>query len=132
MAFKSIGKTMAELGDDYWTDWIASNRYGVADRGPAEKTLCDNRDEVFVCGMVDDDDASYSYDDWALVRLGSDYYMLSTQGCSCPSPAETWIVEIGPATIPQIKEFIKSGEYSTYSLPADQHDQFMQMLGEYE
>lgn len=107
--------------------WIASNEYGVGNEG-IEKVLCDNRDEIFVLGTINDDEASYSFDDWALIMLKKKYYLLATSGCSCPSPAETWRVEIGPVTKAEVKEHILNGNYDGYTMPKRQLDQFLELF----
>jgi hypothetical protein len=45
----------------------------------------------FISG-ASDPEASYSYDEYSLVKHGDIYYLLATSGCSCPSPSETWYV----------------------------------------
>lgn len=41
---------------------------------------------------INDAEADYSFDDWALLRLAStgQWAVLHTSGCSCPSPTEEW------------------------------------------
>lgn len=113
--------------DEYSYNWIASNQYGVGNDGE-EKILCDNRDKILLIGTIDDDEASYSYDDWALIKLKNKYYLLATSGCSCPSPSETWRIEIGPTTKAKVKEHILSGNYEGYTMPKRQLDQFLELF----
>ena len=93
-----------------------------------EKFLVENRYKLNILGGVEDEEASYSYDDWALCELEGKYYLLSTSGCSCPSPTETWRVEIGPATIPEIRAYVTSGAYDGYTLPKKQECDFIALL----
>ena len=95
---------------------------------PVEKLIIDNRDRVELLGTIEDAEASYSYDDFALIRLDADYYLLNTSGCSCPSPSETWNVEIGPATLDEIEVFIRGGNYQGYTVPKKQMDEFLAAL----
>ena len=41
---------------------------------------------------INDAEADYSFDDWALMRIASpgQWGVLNTSGCSCPSPTEEW------------------------------------------
>lgn len=107
----------------YDADWIANPR--CEDASDAEKKLIDNRADILVYAEISDDEADYSYDDFALVRLGDDWYLLQTSGCSCPSPSETWGVDIGPATLEEVKKFVMEGEYAGYSVPQRQMDEFL-------
>lgn len=113
-----------KLGSESYTGW---NWVAHPDGGAFE-----GRDKLEVLGGIVDAEASYSYDDWALCRLGDDYYLFSTSGCSCPSPAETWRIEAGPATLAAIRTKIQSGEYEGYTVPKRQMDEFMALLDEAE
>jgi hypothetical protein len=132
MSFQKVGKTIAEIEKDCkphetWNrSWIADPEGG--DRGPMCQDLIKNRDKIFVIGEISDDEASYSYDDWALIKYKGKFYLLATSGCSCPSPRETWDIEKGPATLKQIRKHITDGAYSGYSMPKRQLDQFIEML----
>jgi hypothetical protein len=107
-------------------EWIANPR--CEDKGELEQKLIDRRDDIEVIGMVTDDEADYSYDEWALIKLDSDYYLLSTSGCSCPSPSETWYVNLGPATLAEIKNDIVNGDYDGYTLPKKQAGDFLALF----
>ena len=118
-----------DLEVDY-REWIAHpdiNR-------PAEKeqTLIDRRDEIEVFGEISDDEASYSYDNWALIRLDGKFYLLQTSGCSCPSPSETWGIAIGPVTLAEARAHIEEGNYSGYSLPKRQESDFKKIFDDTE
>ena len=95
---------------------------------PLEELLIARRADIELLGTIEDKDASYSYDDFALVRLDADYYLLNTTGCSCPSPSETWHVEIGPATLDEIEAFLLGGHYQGYTVPKRQMDEFLAAL----
>ena len=108
--------------DDYHNtfNWVAH---------PASNLdLEDRRKDMIVLGGITDDDASYSYDYWALVLLDGRYYSFSTSGCSCPSPSETCRIEIGRSTLDGIQKHIESGDYSGYTLPKKQYSQFMEVI----
>lgn len=109
--------------------WVAhpDGAYGCRIDG-LDKQLVDHRYELDILGGVTDDEASYSYDNWALVRWKGDLYLFRTSGCSCPSPTETWVVEIGPATKEEIKAKLQSGDYAGYTMPNRQMKDFMELL----
>lgn len=94
----------------------------------ASLDLIGHRGDIEIFGGIVDPDASYSYDDWALVRLRDQFYMLSTSGCSCPSPSETWHVEIGPATLDEIRKHVTSGKYDGYTMPKTHEDKFLDLI----
>lgn len=130
MSVQIHNKSLKELcpTDNYTCyDWIANNEYGIGNEGE-EKVLCDNRDEIFVIGTIDDDHATYDYNDWALITLNGQFYLLSTSGCSCPSPKETWHIQIGPTTKEEVKKFIEEGEYGGYTMPKRQLNQFLELF----
>lgn len=108
---------------EFW--WVAHPDGASTD---AQFDLVKRRYELEIIGGVQDKDASYSYDDWALCRLGNKYYLLSTSGCSCPSPAETWRIEIGPTSLKKIKTHVESGEYEGYTVPKKQLDEFLALI----
>jgi len=88
------------------TAWIASPL--CQNPTELENLLIQRRDELDLIATVDDDTLSYEYSTVAVVKLENDYYLLHTSGCSCPSPNETWSVEIGPSTIKEIKNYVKN------------------------
>lgn len=90
--------------------------------------LIEHRYELDIIGGIVDDEASYDYDEFALVKWQDKFYLLSTSGCSCPSPTETWMIEIGPATIEEIRAKILSGDYAGYTLPKKKSDEFLLLL----
>lgn len=79
-------------------------------------------------GMIEDDNASWSYDDFALVRVEESYYLLNSSGCSCPSPSETWNVEIGPAALADIRKHLVDGKYEGYTVPGRQMAEFLELI----
>lgn len=97
-------------------------------QGEQERKIIARRDDVLFHGGVQDNEASYSYDDWALIELDGDFYLLGTSGCSCPSPSETWHVQKGPATIDQIREDLLSDKYEGYSVPKRQMAEFIAII----
>lgn len=94
--------------------------------------LIKNRYDIEILGGIEDKDASYSYDEWALCKLDGAFYLLSTSGCSCPSPSETWRVEIGPSTLSEIRAHVQGGHYEGYTVPKKQMNEFMELLDEAE
>lgn len=87
------------------------------------------RKDMIIIGGITDDEASYSYYDWALVKLYGRYLLFATSGCSCPSPSETWRVELGPRdTIQEIRDHINTGDYAGYTVPKRQLQEFMEVL----
>ncbi len=87
--------------------WVASSR-GTSSQEDCE--LVSNRDKIKVIGGYDDDDGfDYGYSYGALIRLKDKYYFLTTAGCSCPSPSETWIIDFGPSTKKEMKEWLSKG-----------------------
>lgn len=57
--------------------------------GPAEQYIIENRDHIVILGDWVENEP-YSYDEWLLVSVRGLFYVLTTSGCSCPSPSETW------------------------------------------
>lgn len=102
--------------------------YWVGDPLSGDYTFSEKRKDMIIIGGITDDEASYSYDDWAIVYLDGAFYLFSTSGCSCPSPSETWRVECGPSTIREIREKISRGDYDGYTVPGKQMQEFMEVL----
>lgn len=129
---KELGPWKIDLDAEYgYSDknpfnWVAhpDNETG----GDYVDYLSSKREDMLVIGGITDDEADYSYDDWALVLLEGSYYLFATTGCSCPSPKETWRVEIGPATLEEVRKHINTGEYSGYTLPKKQYQDFRDVL----
>lgn len=116
-----------EYEDNYQElGWIAHQEGGNGDE--ASKELIANRYELNIIGSIEDKEASYSYDDWALIELKGKFYMLATSGCSCPSPSETWRIEKGPATLAEIKKHILHGDYDGYTMPVKQEQDFIDLI----
>lgn len=112
--------------DQEWS-WVAHRDADPAE-GSVAAALVKRRYDIEILGGITDDEASYSYDDWALCRLDGAYYLLSTSGCSCPSPSETWRVEIGPATLAEVRKHVLDGDYTGYTLPKRQMSDFIALL----
>lgn len=106
--------------DEY--DWIANARGNEYEEN---RVLINRRNELVIFGEVNDAEANYSYDDYALVRLDADYYLLSTSGCSCPDPSETWGIACGPSTLAQIREHLNA---ATYGPTLRQREEFDAMI----
>ncbi len=88
--------------------WVGHESCGGG--GEREELLIRRRDDIYLVAYVEDPEADYSYDDRAVVKLDKDYYIVSTSGCSCPSPSETWGVDFGPATKKEVIAFLESDD----------------------
>lgn len=127
-----MSKLIEDKPYDHEFYWVGAPEALAYNPSPVMELLIENRYKLDILGGVHDKNADYSYDDWALVKLKDKYYLLSTSGCSCPSPNETWTVQIGPATLKQIRKFVSKGNYTGYSLPRDQEEDFMALLDKAE
>jgi hypothetical protein len=116
--------TLTDARDAWDWEWIGHPRSFAADH-----PLSIGRRELVVVARIDDDTACYSFDDWALVKLGADYYLLQTSGCSCPSPTENAGVVEGPCTLDQIAERIESSiKNDQWGIVFRQAEQFRGMI----
>lgn len=108
-------------------DWVCHKDGGSSD--PWSDVLIAARAEVEVVGVVTDADANYSFDDYALVVLDGMYFLLRTEGCSCPRPEEEWTIVIGPATLSEIRaHLVDAAGESGYSVTKKQHEEFMALV----
>jgi len=97
------------------SDWVGAPE--CESRGTDEDLLIRRRDEIEVLAEISDPDACYSYDELAVVRLpGEGYFLCQTSGCSCPSPSETWGVTGRFASVEEVVNAIKAGDYSGFTL----------------
>ncbi len=112
-------------GYDYG-DWIASPAAHPKDE--VGQMLVKNRKDIWVLGEVSDAEANYSFEDYALIRLDGEHYLLVTSGCSCPSPSEEWSVVMGPSTVLEIRQYLtKDYDKAGYGMTNRQYDEFMAM-----
>lgn len=109
--------------DVYWVGHPDCDSPGVE-----EQLLIDRRADIRIIGSIVDDTLSYEYDEFALVELDGLFYLLQTSGCSCPSPSETWGVDIGPTTLQEIRNFITGGHYEGYTLPKKREADFIALI----
>lgn len=93
-----------------------------------ERFLIANRDKFQIYGEIEDKEMSYEYDEYAVIGDGSQFWLLQTSGCSCPSPTETWKIDCGPCSLPEIEAFIRGGYYSGYTLPKRIEEEFIQAV----
>lgn len=108
-------------------DWMASPDCEAP--GADEALLISRRDDIDVIGTVEDAEADYSYDDWALIRLDGAYWVLSTSGCSCPSPRETWRAEVGPLSLDEVRTyFLDAAGEKGFGVTKHQHAEFMALV----
>lgn len=118
---------MRKLNPEDWNyEWVGNDR--CEDAGDLEKLIISRRADLVIWAEISDDQADYSYDDWALVQLDNDFYLLSTAGCSCPSPSETWGVNVGPSTLDDILNAIERGDYDGYTVPGRQKQEFLDAI----
>jgi hypothetical protein len=107
--------------------WIAHPR--CEHPGEVEKFLIEHREDVEIIAQISDDDASYSYDDYAVIRVlitgrsaRESFYLLNTSGCSCPDSRETWSVLRGPTNLGVIEAVALD---DTYRVPFNQREAFL-------
>ena len=119
----------ARVDDGDWSiNWIG-HPDAIGSASPAnEKYLSAHRSECIVWGMVSDDDAYYSYDDWALVELEDKFFLINTAGCSCPSPTETWHVACEPGSLQSQWNHLITGSYEGWTVPGRQMEDFRKMF----
>jgi hypothetical protein len=120
-----------EYGEFYWVahpDGIGGGYNGNTKEIDTESMLVSRRYDLEIIGGIHDEEANYSYDDWVLCELDGRYYLLATSGCSCPSPSETWRLEIGPATLADIRAHVTSGQYEGYTVPGRQMAEFLALI----
>lgn len=87
--------------------WAGDHRHN-GERSEDVDRLIAGRDRIEVLGgWASDDDCGY--DAAALVRLDGDYFALTTSGCSCPDPSETWQIDFGPATLAELQAWVEKG-----------------------
>jgi hypothetical protein len=112
------GKSFEDCADCQRLGWIGHPR--CESQREVEKFLIEHREDIEVIAQIADQNADYSYDDWALICVPlkgrnrrDSFYLLNTSGCSCPSPSETWGVHTGPTNLGVIQaEVAKSVDYS--------------------
>jgi hypothetical protein len=113
--------------------WIAHPR--CLNQSDETRKLIARRSEIEVIGEVSDAEADYSFDDYALIRLDSDYYLLNTSGWLCPSPDEEWGIAFGPCSLSDMRTHITSfnnvGVYR-YGVTKRQFAEFIAMVDEAE
>lgn len=90
---------MRKLNLDDYGEWIASPDASV--QTEAEGELIKRRAEIEVI-TEGGKDLSYEYDEFAVIKLDDRFYLLNTCGCSCPSPRETWTIQLGPTDLTSI------------------------------
>lgn len=112
--------------DSYDFRWVGHPDGGD---GARNEDLIKNRSQIYVYGIVDDNDASYSYDSWALVRFKRKFYLLRTSGCSCPSPTETWgIQDEGKLSLMLGKIYAEKERYPDIGIEARQFSEFQELF----
>lgn len=77
--------------------------------------LMELRDAAAVLAEVDVGE-SYEYDIRTVVATGETWWLVTTSGCSCPSPSETWSVE-QKATRIEMTERILAAEAEEMAKP---------------
>lgn len=120
---------MRNLTED---DWIAHPDALYNKSSGQEQFLVEFRNKINVLAEIQDHQASYEYDEMAVIELNDEFYLLRTSGCSCPSPTETWSIQVGPTTLPKVIEAVESGEYFGFTPPVKELVQFLKELRSYE
>lgn len=111
---------------EYW--WVAHP--DGAGSTEEERYLEQYRYELEIHGGVSDDEASYSYDDFALIEApNGTFYMLETSGCSCPSPSETWRIE-ARGTLKDIRDYVLEDAKTGYGVIKNQTGEFIALIDE--
>ena len=105
--------------------WVAHPAGGSLN--PVEKELVENRTKLEIIGGVVDDQLSWEYDEFAVVRYQRKLYLFETSGCSCPDPTETWRVT-GPFTKAELLKEIKAGNYGGFTLPEHLEEELKQVV----
>lgn len=81
---------------------------------PTQREIIDNWESVETIAESCDPWADYSFDDYALLRLGDVYYITNASGCSCPSPSEVWGV-VKRGTRAEVEAMLRENVDETYS-----------------
>lgn len=111
-------------------DWVAHP--DCTKPSEEENKLIGNRGNILVIGEVADANASWSYDDWAIILFDKKYYLLNTSGCSCPSPTETWGIVFGPSSLRDLEEHITTAYDTEYSVVGRQMSEFTAIIEQEE
>jgi hypothetical protein len=106
--------------------WIGDPDGGVDD-SDADNILKLHRDDLVVWGGADDPEASYSYDETALVSYDTEFFVVQTGGCSCPSPSETWQTAL-VGNLGKISLWFAKGEYKGYTFPQYAMDEIQKAI----
>lgn len=96
--------------------WAFDNTYG-------DRSKFLNRENVTFIGEVCDNNADYSFDDWALFEYEGRFYMFNASGCSCPSHAETSSLVYEAKTIGALSRKMKK-DVTEYGVPGRQWEEF--------
>ena len=113
--------------EGYDKEWVASPN--GEDLSEEELKLVARRPDIIVYGYVNDAEASYSFDDYALISLDGWFYLLHTSGCSCPSPCERWGIAKGPCTLDEIRSHIVDDvDRRGYGVTKRQFQEFLDMI----
>ena len=81
-------------------DWVQhictgnDNGSRTGEMSADEKFFVENHARATTLVESTDPESNYSYDDYALAELDGELYVFNTSGCSCPSPSETWDLQI--------------------------------------
>ena len=123
---------MKYLNEKDQNKWYWTGDPACEEPNALEQLMIDRRNDLEIVGGIEDEDLSYEYDEYVVVRLDGMYYLLHTCGCSCPSPTETWCVVNGPCCLNAIRNVFTSGKYAGYTLPGKKLKELLEMLDEVE
>lgn len=84
---------------------------------------------LYLIAFIEDADASYSFDELGIVRIGGKYYVVQASGCSCPSPTETWVVVSEHGSVEDALLSVLNGEYRGYTY---QHGELLSLMQQVE
>jgi hypothetical protein len=115
------------VGQYYEPEWEGSHAGGT---GPEADIVRFYRKDIVRYGSIDDDNSSYSFDDYSLIQIkGHGWFLLNTSGCSCPSPNEMWVVTLHEKTLPKLrKAFEALAAAETYGVIMNQLSQFIELF----
>lgn len=127
---KMKDEDIPSYGHPFWWVGHPASREGKNEYSVLHREFITNRHKLEIIGGVDDPNACYDYDEFAIVRYKRKLYLLETSGCSCPSPSETWSIIHGPTTKAALIAAIKAGEYQGYTLPEWAEAELLKVIAE--
>ncbi len=114
-------------GADYWIG------YPNGEKGNEPLIKARMAGTAYLIAFIEDEDASYSFDELGIVfnTADSKFYVVQAAGCSCPSPTETWGIESVHETVEEALLSILNGEYQGYTYSQGELVSLMQQVEDY-